>query len=181
MIRVRGRGGVGSDNSTQTFLLWESKEFSRESFFWDEQACFKLVCDFISFLVFKSLTGEHTQVEHLHFSLRISCPRKDISADLTTGDSEAQTSMQEVSNLKGEASPGTFIGFIIEVDLNLSFSPRKHPHPAPACIPADRGPLSGPHRIRHPAQMPRKFLPSHSFFLWGGRQDSWNDLRQIRS
>ena len=157
MIRVRGRGGIGSDNSTQTFLLWESKEFSRETFFWDEQACFKLVCDFISFLVFKSLTGEHTQVEHLHFSLRISCPRKDISADLTTGDSEAQTSMQEVSNLKGQASPGTFIGFILEVDLNLNFSPRKHSRPAPACIPADRGPLTGP-RNKTPSSNAKEIL-----------------------
>lgn len=158
MIRVGGRGGVGSDNSTQTFLLWEFKEFSRETFFWDEQACFKLVCDFISFLVFKSLTGEHAQVEYLHFSLRISCPRKDISADLTTGDSEAQTSTLEVSNLKGKASPGTFIDFTVEVDLNLNFFPRKHPHPAPACISADRGPLSGPHGIRTPSSNAKEIL-----------------------
>lgn len=128
---------------------------------------------------FKSLTGgAHSGRAFYILAWGISCPRKDISADLTTGDSNWNINAR-VSNLKGE-HPQALIGFIIEVDLNPKFSPRKHPHPAPA-IPADRGP-SGPTRNKTPSSNAKEILIKSQLLSVGrGRQDSWNDLRQIWS
>lgn len=178
MAGVRGRSRGGGVNSVQTFLLRESKEFSRETPPTPKRNKHILKRSVISshILVFQSLTEKRTQVWYWNTSLGISCLWKYISVDFTTCGSEALLSTQRFWTSKAKPlwrfywlhSCGRF---------KFRFSP-KHAHiPETACAPSwERAPLLPTEWNPH-LKMPRTFLSRQSFFPWGGRQDTWKDLR----
>lgn len=78
--------------------------------------------------------------------------------------------------------PWHVTGFILVADLNLNIPPRKAPTSQRLLAPQAEGEtLSCQQCLLKEVprlEMPRKFLSSQNFFLWGGRPDAWKDLRQ---